>query len=133
MLTITWQVRAHRGYAFRAMETPVANWKLSADRRETVLAVIRGEAVEDGASLTGVHTGHIAFRAESPTQPLPGASAPGMENLITTGPGGPKQPLCRPIGPCKCCVRSPVAHATGRGCAGPSGPESRNLKAARRI
>ena len=79
--------------AFRLMETPDANWKLSADRRQSVLAVIRGEAVEDGASLADVHTGHVAFRAESPTQPLPGASAPGIEKLISAGPEG-RNNLC---------------------------------------
>ena len=81
--------------AFRLMETPDASWKLSADRRASVLAVIRGETatVEDGALLAGVQTGHDAFRAESPTQPLPGASAPGIENLITTGPEG-RNNLC---------------------------------------
>ena len=55
--------------------------------------MIRGEAVEDGASLADVHTGHGAFRAESPTQPLPGASAPGIENLISAGPEG-RNNLC---------------------------------------
>ena len=63
--------------AFRLMDLPDANWKLSPDRRETVLAVIRGEAmsVEKAASFSSVDIGHAAFRAESPTQPLPGASA----------------------------------------------------------
>ncbi len=81
--------------AFRLMETPDANWKLSADRRASVLAVIRGEAManEKETSQAGIDTGHIAFRAESPTQPLPGASAPGIENLITAGPEG-RNNLC---------------------------------------
>ena len=70
------------------LEKPDANWKLSADRRESVLAVIRGEAManEHGASLASVDTGPVAFRAESPTQLLPGSSGPGTENQITTGP-----------------------------------------------
>lgn len=46
--------------ALRLMETPDANWKLSADRRQSVLAVIRGEAnvghasapVAEGPALT---------------------------------------------------------------------------------
>jgi Mg-chelatase subunit ChlD len=77
------------------LETPDANWKLSADRRQSVLAVIRGEAatVENAASLSGVDTGHVAFRAESLTQPLPGASAPGIENPISIGPEG-RSNLC---------------------------------------
>lgn len=58
------------------LETPDSNWKLSADRRKSVLAVIRGEAManEHGASLASVDTGHVAFRAESLTQPMPGLS-----------------------------------------------------------
>jgi Mg-chelatase subunit ChlD len=58
------------------LETPDSNWKLSAERRESVLVVIRGEAManEHGASLASVDPGHVALRAESPTRPLPGLS-----------------------------------------------------------
>ena len=44
------------------LETPDSNWKLSADRRKSVLAAIRGEAatVDDSALLAGVETGQVA-------------------------------------------------------------------------
>ena len=92
-------------------ETPDANWKLSAERRESVLAVIRGEAatVEDGALLAGVETGHVALRAESPTRPLPGSCSlqPGEEAASPPRPSpwpprcGPAAAATRPLpGPC---------------------------------
>ncbi len=77
------------------LEKPDANWKLSADRREAVLAVIRGEAMadENGASLAGVETGHVALRAECPTQLLPGSSVPGIGIQRTEGSEG-RNNLC---------------------------------------
>lgn len=67
------------------LEIPDANWKLSTDRRESVLAVIRGEraTVENAASRSGVDTGHVAFRAVSPTQPLPGSSGSGTSSIAS--------------------------------------------------
>ena len=81
--------------AFRLTDSPEANWKLSSDRRESVLAVIRGEVManEKEASQAGIDAEHVALRAESLTQPLPGASALGMENQISIGPEG-RNNLC---------------------------------------
>lgn len=63
---------------------PAEDWKLPADRRNSVLAAIRGEAIanEHGASL--VSGGGL--RAEGSTQPLPGQAGPGTKKQNSAGP-----------------------------------------------
>lgn len=48
---------------------------------------------EHEASLEGIDTGHVAFRAENLTQLLPSSLAPETENQIATGPEG-RNNLC---------------------------------------
>ena len=79
-------------------EAPAGEWKLPADRRNAVLATIRGEAIanENVASLAG--GGVSALRAESSTQPLPGQSGPGTENQHASGPEGRNNVCIDPSG-----------------------------------
>ena len=98
------------------LETPDANWKLSAERRASVLAVIRGEAManEHGASLASVDTGPVAFRAESLTQPLPGASR--ETDLIAPDPASGVHNASAPAGvPSIRWCKSPQAPGAGPG------------------